>query len=73
MILTFPSQTGLIYLHNMKPQMVHRDIKTHNLLLDGKWNVKVADFGLSREITGANESSLGMLRGTLSYIAPEVR
>lgn len=64
---------GLLYLHNMRPPMVHRDIKSHNLLLDAKWNIKVADFGLSRSLTMTNESSLGMLRGTLAYCAPELQ
>eukprot|EP00026_Physarum_polycephalum_P002824 Phypoly_transcript_02833.p1 GENE.Phypoly_transcript_02833~~Phypoly_transcript_02833.p1 ORF type:complete len:823 (+),score=121.95 Phypoly_transcript_02833:162-2630(+) len=63
---------GILYLHNMTPQMVHRDIKTLNLLLDAKWNVKVADFGLSRSMSMTNKSSLGELKGTLAYCAPEI-
>jgi len=69
----YQSLQGLLYLHNMAPTMVHRDIKTHNLLLDAKWNIKLADFGLSRAMTTTNESSLGMLRGTLAYCAPEIQ
>jgi len=63
---------GILYLHNMSPQMVHRDIKTLNLLLDSKWNVKVADFGLSRSMSMTNKSSLGVLKGTIAYCAPEL-
>jgi len=63
---------GIIYLHKMTPQMVHRDIKTLNLLLDAKWNIKVADFGLSRSMSMTNKSSLGVLKGTLAYCAPEI-
>jgi len=64
--------SGLVYLHKMTPQMVHRDIKSHNLLLDGNWNIKVADFGLSRSMTMTNKNSLGILKGTMAYCAPEI-
>eukprot|EP01113_Clastostelium_recurvatum_P046561 TRINITY_DN817_c0_g1_i3.p1 TRINITY_DN817_c0_g1~~TRINITY_DN817_c0_g1_i3.p1 ORF type:complete len:1173 (+),score=313.58 TRINITY_DN817_c0_g1_i3:233-3751(+) len=63
---------GVNHLHNMVPALVHRDLKSHNLLLDGSWNVKVADFGLSRAMTMTNASSLGVLRGTMAYCAPEI-
>ncbi|XP_058108185.1 probable serine/threonine-protein kinase SIS8 isoform X3 [Magnolia sinica] len=39
---------GMNYLHNFKPVIVHRDLKSPNLLVDKNWNVKVCDFGLSR-------------------------
>jgi myosin-5 len=35
-------------LHTSTPTIVHRDLKTPNLLVDNNWNVKVGDFGLSR-------------------------
>ncbi len=38
---------GLNYLHNLKPPIIHRDLKSHNLLVDANYKVKVADFGLS--------------------------
>jgi serine/threonine protein kinase len=39
---------GMNYLHNCTPVIVHRDLKSPNLLVDKNWVVKVCDFGLSR-------------------------
>ncbi|KAM0049417.1 putative protein kinase RLK-Pelle-RLCK-V family [Helianthus debilis subsp. tardiflorus] len=39
----------LAYLHEgLEPKFVHRDIKSSNILLEKKWNAKVADFGLAK-------------------------
>lgn len=38
---------GMLYLHEREPTVIHRDLKSSNLLVDKDWNVKVADFGLS--------------------------
>ena len=40
--------------------------------VDESWNVKVCDFGLSRFTDSENMSTLGKLRGTFAYCAPEV-
>eukprot|EP00012_Vannella_robusta_P006723 CAMPEP_0206201394 /NCGR_PEP_ID=MMETSP0166-20121206/11513_1 /ASSEMBLY_ACC=CAM_ASM_000260 /TAXON_ID=95228 /ORGANISM="Vannella robusta, Strain DIVA3 518/3/11/1/6" /LENGTH=805 /DNA_ID=CAMNT_0053620043 /DNA_START=36 /DNA_END=2449 /DNA_ORIENTATION=- len=65
---------GLLCLHNWKPQIVHRDMKSLNLLVDENWATKVSDFGTSRFTsgTGVDLSTLGKLRGTYAYCAPEV-
>eukprot|EP01094_Clydonella_sp_ATCC50884_P017540 TRINITY_DN306_c7_g1_i1.p1 TRINITY_DN306_c7_g1~~TRINITY_DN306_c7_g1_i1.p1 ORF type:complete len:836 (-),score=304.65 TRINITY_DN306_c7_g1_i1:349-2856(-) len=67
---------GLTCLHYWKPVIVHRDLKTLNLLVDENYLVKVSDFGLSRFSSGGeadkNQETLGKLRGTYAYCAPEV-
>ncbi|KAK4788057.1 hypothetical protein SAY86_019376 [Trapa natans] len=39
---------GMNYLHHRNPPILHRDLKSSNLLVDRNWNVKVGDFGLSK-------------------------
>ncbi|KAK8585679.1 hypothetical protein V6N13_050652 [Hibiscus sabdariffa] len=60
---------GLSYLHSKK--IVHRDVKTENLLLDGHKNVKIADFGVAR-VEAWNPCEMTGETGTLGYMAPEV-
>lgn len=63
---------GIDQLHNGDPPIVHRDLKSLNLLVNDKWEVKVCDFGLSRFNTGSNAATLVKMRGTFAYCAPEV-
>jgi len=60
---------GMAYLHQLNPPISHRDLKSHNLLVDESWHVKVADFGVAkiRENSYANT-----VTGTYGWMAPEV-
>ncbi|KAG0472956.1 hypothetical protein HPP92_014411 [Vanilla planifolia] len=64
---------GLAYLHEgMDFQIIFRDFKTSNILLDEHWNAKLSDFGMARE--GPEEGSSHVsttVVGTLGYAAPE--
>ncbi|KAG6627599.1 probable serine/threonine-protein kinase SIS8 isoform X1 [Carya illinoinensis] len=62
---------GMNYLHNCSPVIVHRDLKSPNLLVDKNWVVKVCDFGLSRMKNSTYLSSRSTA-GTAEWMAPEV-
>ncbi|KAL8266918.1 hypothetical protein R6Q59_004262 [Mikania micrantha] len=63
---------GLAYMHQVcEPHIVHRDIKSSNILLDGQFEAYLADFGLSRLIQPYNTHVTTELVGTLGYIPPE--
>jgi serine/threonine protein kinase len=81
--IMFQAAKGMQFLHSSG--IVHRDLKSLNLLLDAKWNVKVSDFGLTRFKSslksksingggngGQHQSPAGELAGSVPWMAPEV-
>lgn len=66
---------GLAYLHELvNPRIIHRDVKSANILLDECLNAKVADFGLSRPMDNSDLIlSTTQVKGTVGYIDPEYK
>ncbi|KAJ3692404.1 hypothetical protein LUZ60_012754 [Juncus effusus] len=72
--ITIGIARGIEYLHQgCHEQILHFDIKPHNILLDDNLNPKIADFGLAK-LCAKDQSIITMTaaRGTMGYIAPEV-
>ncbi|KAK2383412.1 L-type lectin-domain containing receptor kinase IX.1 [Trifolium repens] len=64
--------SALLYLHEEWEQcVIHRDIKTSNIMLDSEFNAKLGDFGLARFVDHAKGAQTTALAGTLGYMAPE--
>uniref|UniRef100_A0A0D9VZN0 non-specific serine/threonine protein kinase n=1 Tax=Leersia perrieri TaxID=77586 RepID=A0A0D9VZN0_9ORYZ len=63
---------GLAYLHeDCHPRIIHRDIKSANILLDNNFEAMVADFGLAKLTSDTNTHVSTRVMGTFGYLAPE--
>ena len=67
--ICFQLCNALVYLHDHK--VIHRDLKLQNLLLDHNNRLKLADFGLSAQLSNDDEKKMTIC-GTPSYLSPEV-
>ncbi|KAB1201091.1 Receptor-like protein kinase HSL1 [Morella rubra] len=72
--IAFDAAEGLSYLHHdCVPPIVHRDVKSNNILLDGNFGARVADFGVAKVVdsSGKGPKSMSVIAGSCGYIAPE--
>ncbi|XVF53306.1 hypothetical protein PTKIN_Ptkin05aG0088800 [Pterospermum kingtungense] len=71
--IAFGIAHGLSYLHHdCVPQIIHRDIKSDNILLDSELEPKIGDFGMAKLVSDQDSNSIrSTIVGTLGYIAPE--
>ncbi|KAI8540899.1 hypothetical protein RHMOL_Rhmol08G0021100 [Rhododendron molle] len=64
--------SALLYLHEEWEQcVIHRDIKSSNIMLDSNYNAKLGDFGLARLVDHEVGLETTVLAGTIGYLAPE--
>ncbi|OQR92424.1 protein kinase [Achlya hypogyna] len=61
---------GLVYLHTFKTPIIHRDLKSRNILLDATKGIKLTDFGTSR--TAEVGDTMTSCIGTFQWMAPEI-
>ncbi|KAJ0966754.1 hypothetical protein J5N97_023671 [Dioscorea zingiberensis] len=63
---------GLAFLHTSEKQIIYRDFKASNILLDTNYNAKISDFGLAKHgPTGGDSHVTTRVMGTYGYAAPE--
>ncbi len=69
--------SGLHYAHELRDfdgtplHLVHRDVSPHNIFVTYDGQVKVLDFGIAKAATSSQETKSGVIKGKVSYMAPE--
>ncbi|XP_078171762.1 L-type lectin-domain containing receptor kinase IX.1-like [Carex rostrata] len=64
--------SAILYLHEEADSCIlHRDIKSSNVMLDSEFNAKLGDFGLAKLVDHSGAAQTTVLAGTLGYLAPE--
>lgn len=71
--IAFAAAKGMSYLHHgCSPPIIHRDVKSYNILLDSELEAHIADFGLARNVEKLGENNaMSIVAGSYGYIAPE--
>jgi len=70
--ICFDMVKGMCYLHGMRPAIIHGDLTSNNVLLDGHYRAKISDFGLAKLHIDMEEDPEIPRMGCFTYLAPEV-
>ncbi|XP_062511683.1 probable serine/threonine-protein kinase DDB_G0271682 isoform X2 [Corticium candelabrum] len=63
---------GMEYLHSLEPPIIHRDLKTKNVLVGHKYLCKIIDFGLAKVRNISTQITGNCVKGTVAFTAPEL-
>lgn len=68
-LFSFSYFCSLAYLHEgLEPKVVHRDVKSSNILLDRQWHAKLSDFGLAKLLNAESSYVTTRVMGTFGLV-----